>query len=60
MKTNSPVIIGIFVIFILLYIDFFYDFLEYKWKSYLFNVELIMMIIYFIPTLKKIVKSIST
>lgn len=60
MKTNSPVIIGIFVIFILLYIDFFDDFLEYKWKSYLFNVELIMMIIYFIPTLKKIVKSIST
>lgn len=60
MKTDSPVIIGIFVIFILLYIDFFCDFLEYKWKSYLFNVELIMMIIYFIPTLKKIVKSIST
>lgn len=59
MKTNSPVVIGIFVIFILLYIDFFDDFLEYKWKSYLFNVELIMMIIYFIPTLKKIVKSIS-
>lgn len=59
MKTNSPVVIGIFVIFILLYIDFFDDFLEYKWKSYLFNVELIMMIIYFIPTFKKIVKSIS-
>ena len=60
MKTVSPVIIGFFIIFILLYVDFLFDFLEYKWKSYLFNAGLIILIIYFIPALKNIVKSVST
>lgn len=60
MKAVTPVAITLLVIFVLLYIDFLFNFLAYKWKSYLFNAEMMLIVIYFIPYLKRIKKNIST
>ena len=53
MKNGNPLIVGIMLIFVLLYFDNSFEFLSEKWNTYLYNVGLVLILIYLTFKFKK-------
>jgi len=53
MKRFNPFIIAFSVVFVLLYLDYMFDILASNWRSYFYQVEIMMLMVYYFGLLKK-------
>jgi len=53
MKRFNPFINAFSVVFVLLYLDYMFDILASNWRSYFYQVEIIMLMVYYFGLLKK-------